>query len=215
MPKKRKPSQLKPLKTLRIFCEGKRTEPNYLNGYIATLENRTRKSVIAIEKTRKNTAVQLVEEAIGIKKSSDSLPEDEFWVVYDRESVAKYSHELHSKAQTKADKAGIKIALCNVCFEYWLLIHLVDTDAPFSSYDDLMSRSQLRTEMNAQCGCDYDKSARSIFDLLKHKVPDARERAKRLNAMGVERAENGREQPYHINPYVGIADLLDAIDAFD
>jgi hypothetical protein len=68
MPKKKKPSRLKPLKTLRIFCEGERTEPNYLNGYIATLDNGTRKSVIAIQKTRKNTAVQLVEEAIIVKK---------------------------------------------------------------------------------------------------------------------------------------------------
>ncbi len=171
--------------------------------------------MIAIQKTRKNTAVQLVEEAISVKKSPESLPEDQFWVVYDRESVAKYSHELHSKAQTKADKAGIKIALCNVCFEYWLLIHLVDTDAPFSSGDDLIGTSALRTEMKAQCGCDYDKSARSIFDLLKDKLPDARERAKRLNVRGMESAESGRDQPHHINPYVGIADLLDAIDAFD
>lgn len=215
MPKKRKPPRLKPLKTLRIFCEGERTEPNYLNGYIATLDNRERKSVIAIEKTRKNTAVQLVEEAIAIMKSPGSLPADEFWVVYDRESVGKYSNELHDKARAKASKAGIKIALCNVCFEYWLLIHLVDTDAPFGSYADLIGASALRAEMKAQCGCDYDKSIRSIFDLLKHRLPDARERAKRLNDKGLESAEIGRDQPHHVNPYVGIADLLDAIDAFE
>jgi len=214
MPKKRKPSQLKPLKTLRIFCEGERTEPNYLKGYIATLDNRARKSVVEVEKTRKNTAVQLVEEAIGMKKSSGSLPEDEFWVVYDRESVGKYSDELHAKARAKAGKAGINIALCNVCFEYWLLLHLVDTDAPFGSYDDLIGTSALRVQMKAQCGCDYTKSTRSIFDLLRRRLPDARARAKRLNAKGLESAEVGRDQPHHINPYVGIVDLLDAIDAF-
>jgi hypothetical protein len=214
MPKKRKPSQLKPLKTLRIFCEGERTEPNYLKGYIATLDIRARKSVIEVEKTRKNTAIQLVEEAIDIKKSSGSLPEDEFWVVYDRESVGKYSDDLHAKARAKADKAGIRIALCNVCFEYWLLIHLADTDAPFGSYDDLIGNSVLRAEMKAQCGCDYDKSARSIFDLLKPYLTDARARAKRLNAKGLESAEAGRDQPHHINPYVGVVDLLDAIDGF-
>jgi hypothetical protein len=214
MPKKRKPSRLKPLKTLRIFCEGERTEPNYLKGYIATLDNRERKSVVEVEKTRKNTAVQLVDEAISMKKSSGSLPDDEFWVVYDRESVGKYSDELHTKARAKADKAGICIALCNVCFEYWLLIHLVDTDAPFGSYDDLIGTSALRAQMKAQCGCDYEKSTRSIFDLLKLRLPDARARAKRLNAKGLKSAEAGRDQPHHINPYVGIVDLLDAIDAF-
>ena len=107
MPKPRKPSKLKPLKTLKIFCEGEKTEPNYLKGYIATLDNETRKSVVEIEKTRKNTAVQLVEEAIKAKKSSQSLPEDEFWVVYDRESVAKYPDELHAKAFDKANNSPL------------------------------------------------------------------------------------------------------------
>jgi hypothetical protein len=214
MPKKRKPSQLKPLRTLRIFCEGECTEPNYLKGYIATLDNSARKSVVEIQKTRKNTAVQLVEEAISMKKSSDSLPDDEFWVVYDRESVCKYSDKLHAKARAIADKTGINIALCNVCFEYWLLIHLVDTDAPFGSYDDLIGTSALRAQMKEKCGCDYEKSGRSIFELLKRYLPDARVRAKRLNAKGLESAEAGREQPHHINPYLGVVDLLDAIDAF-
>ena len=200
MPQKRKPSQLKPLRTLRIFCEGERTEPNYLKGYIATLDNYERKSVVEIQKTRKNTAVQLVEEAIDIKKSPGSLPEDEFWVVYDRESVGKYSDQLHAKARAKAEKAGINIALCNVCFEYWILIHFIDTDAPFGSYDDLIRTSPLRAQMKAQYGCDYEKSIRSIFDLLKLHLPEARARAKRLNAKGLESAEPGREQPHHINP---------------
>jgi hypothetical protein len=214
MPKRRNPSQLKPLKTLRIFCEGECTEPNYLNGYIASLDNRSRKSVVQIEKTRKNNAIQLVEAAISVKHSPNSLPDDEFWVVYDRESVSKYPDELHAKARAKARREGINIALCNVCFEYWILIHLIDTDAPFGSYDDLIGTSVLRAEMKAQCGCDYEKSVRSIFDLLKTRVSAARARAKRLNGKGLESAEVGRDQPHHINPYVGVADLLDAIDAF-
>lgn len=215
MPKKRKPSRLKPFKTLSIFCEGQSTEPNYLNGYIATLDNSSRKSVIEVEKTRKNTAVQLVEEAIAKKKSSTSLPDDEFWVVYDRESVGKYSDALHAKARAKANKEGIKIALCNVCFEYWLLIHLVDTDAPYSSYDDLIQTSAFRAEMKAQCGCVYEKSTKTIFDLLRPYVAKARTRATRLNAKGRESVAVGRDQEHHINPYVGIVDLLNAIDAFD
>jgi len=214
MPKGRKPSQLVPLKTLRIFCEGERTEPNYLKGYIANLDNHARTSVVTVKKTNKNTAIQLVEEAIRVKESPVSLREDEFWVVYDRESAAKYSDALHAEARAKADKAGIKIALCNVCFEYWILIHLVDTDAPFSSYDDLIKTSPLRDQMKAQCGCDYEKSARSIFDLLKDHLPSARVRAKRLNVQSIQNAQAGRNQPHHINPYVGVAELLDAIDAF-
>jgi len=214
MPKKRNSHQFRPDKTLRIFCEGERTEPNYLNGYIRTLDNTSRRSVIAVERTQKNTAVQLVDEAIRVKKSSGSLPDDEFWVVFDRESVGKYSDALHEKARARARNAGINIALSNVCFEYWLLIHLVDTDAPFGSYADLVGASPLRAQMKAQCGCDYEKSERSIFELLKPHIDKARERAKKINKRGLAQAAAGREQPHHINPYVGIVDLLDAIDAF-
>lgn len=212
MPKPRKPSKLKPLKTLKIFCEGEKTEPNYLKGYIATLDNEARKSVVLIEKTKKNTPIQLVEEAIKAKKSPQSLDEDEFWVVYDRESVAKYSDENHSKAFDKAKRARIHVALCNVCFEYWILLHFLDTDAPYSSYDDLRANSILNEEFRIAGGRNYEKSSASLFASIRDRVSIARERGKRLNDRGERSAHSGRDKPYHINPYVGIVALLQAID---
>jgi RloB-like protein len=211
MPKPRKDSNEKPLKTLRIFCEGEQTEPNYLKGFIKTLDDGARRLV---EDTNKNTPVQLVNAAIAFKDSPNSLPDDEFWVVYDRESTAKYSDTLHAEARQKAASAGIQIAICNVCFEYWLLLHFVDTDAPYSSCDDLMKNSALKGQFKQVCGHDYDKSARFLFDKVKEYIPEARERAQRLNNNGKQNADPTRSEPHHINPYVGIVELLDAIDAF-
>jgi hypothetical protein len=211
MPKPRKDSNEKPLKTLRIFCEGEQTEPNYLKGFIKTLDDGARRLV---EDTNKNTPVQLVNAAIAFKDSPNSLPDDEFWVVYDRESTAKYSDTLHAKARQKAASAGIQIAICNVCFEYWLLIHFVDTDAPYSSFDDLIHRSALKAEFKQAFGIEYEKSARSLFDKLKDRIPEARNRAHRLNKSGKATADPAKSEPHHINPYVGIVELLDAIDAF-
>ena len=215
MPKRRKPSAQTPLPTLRIFCEGEKTEPNYLNGYIRTLDSNERKKVVQVEPTTVNTAVQLVDAAIRLKELPLSLPDDEFWVVYDRESVTKYSDTLHAQARLKADNAGIKIAICNVCFEYWFLIHFVDTDAPYSNYDDLIKNSALKTEIKKECGCDYEKSLRSIFEMLKDRMAEARKRASRLNAKGIKNANPTKCAPYQINPYVGIIYLLDAIDDFE
>lgn len=214
MPKPRKAHTQKPLKTLRIFCEGEKTEPNYLNGYIKTLNDSARKSVVAVEDTRKNTAVQLVDEAIKFKESPVSLSEDEFWVVYDRESTAKYPDALHAEARQKAARAGIKIAICNVCFEYWLLLHFVETDAPYSCFDELIQKSTLRAAFRQAYGSDYGKSVRSLFDKLKDRLPSARQRAHRLNDSGKATADPARCEPHHINPYVGIVELLDAIDEF-
>jgi hypothetical protein len=215
MPKPRKPASLKPLKTLRIFCEGEKTEPGYLRGYLGGLSSSLRKSVIEIERTRKNTPVQLVEEAIKAKNSPETLPEDEFWVVYDRESVAKYSEELHAKAMSRADRHKVKVSISNVCFEYWLLLHFVNTDAPYSSYSDLIDKSQLNSEIKRQSGKDYGKAAENTFDIVKGGLEAARRRAAKLNKVGIENANPARSKPYHINPYVGVVSLLDAIDAFD
>lgn len=214
MPKARKPSELKPLKTLKIFCEGEKTEPNYLKGYIATLESDTRKAVVEVQKTEKNTPIQLVREAIKAKKAPESLPGDEFWVVYDRESTAKYSNDLHARAFNQARGAGVDVAICNVCFEYWILLHFVATDAPFQNFDDLRRNSRLNDEVRKATGQDYDKSAGTIFSAVKDDVPKARQRGARLNRLAKESAEQRKDLPYYLNPYVGVVDLLDAIDRF-
>ena len=80
MPKKRnRPKrQLKPV--MHIFCEGEKTEPGYLNGYLDRFfpGNRSLK-VIKVEPTKKNTPKQLVDEAVSMKRSSPKG--DVFWVV--------------------------------------------------------------------------------------------------------------------------------------
>lgn len=214
MPKPRKPSNDKPLKTLRIFCEGEKTEPIYLKSYIESLDIADRKTVFEIAPTKKNTALQLVDEAIALKKSKRALDEDEFWVVYDREATSKYPDAIHAKAFDKARKANIKVALCNVCFEYWLLLHFVETDAPYENFDDLRKNSLLEKNVRKACGCNYGKSMTSLFPAIKNKIDDARRRGQRLNEQGKRNARKGKNKPYEINPYVGIVDLLQAIDDF-
>ena len=95
-----------------------------------------------------------------------------------------------------------------------MLIHFADTQAPFSSFDDLIANSALRREMQACCGTDYKKSLPDIFASLLPRLPEARRRAQRLNDQGMRQAPMGRDAPHEINPYLGIIHLLDAIDAF-
>jgi hypothetical protein len=214
MPKPRKPAQLRPLKTMRIFCEGAKTEPSYLNAYLDSIGRDNRQSVIEVEPTPKTTAVQLVGEAIKFLGSANCTPDDEVWVVYDRESVSKYSNALHARAYSQAGRAGVNVALTNVCFEYWLLLHLMQTDAPYSSYDNLITTSPFRREFKKASGVDYSKSDYAVFDILKPGLKAARARAKRINAEGVTCAAAGADKPYHVNPFVGVVQLLDAIDEF-
>ncbi|KAF2393164.1 RloB family protein [Pseudomonas frederiksbergensis] len=214
MPKPRSKKVRSLPNVFHIYCEGEKTEPYYINKYIQDLDQTDRKRVIQIEPTKKNTPVQLVEEAIK-RKNSASCPEgDIFWVVFDRESVAKYSEELHDEAYDKAHASNIKIALSTVCFEQWILLHFVASTAPYASYDDLIKRSPLTREFKKISKKDYEKGHLDTYSYLKSRIQPARERATKVNATVKAAAANGRTRPHHLNPYTDLPLLLDAIDSF-
>lgn len=214
MPKSRKKNRVVP-PTIRVFCEGAKTEPTYLKDYIDNLPEASRRFVVSVEPTKKNTPAQLVDEAVAYKKSDRFVEGDLIWVVYDREAVAKYPDENHAKAYKKAEDNGVKVALSNICFEYWLLLHLCDSTAPYSSFDDLCKSSNFRKLFKDKSGKEYDKSSALVFNVLKDGLSKARERAERNNAKSVEAAPKGGDQPYRLNPYTDVYLLLNAIDTLD
>jgi hypothetical protein len=115
MPKRKPALTLQPKQLLHIYCEGEKTEPNYLSAYIqANFPGNNGRKVVVIEKTKKNTPIQLGDVAVAAKRSNKNLDNDEYWVVYDREAIAKYTDELHANASKKARDNGVHIALSNV-----------------------------------------------------------------------------------------------------
>jgi len=213
MPRPRARPNNTPLKTMRIFCEGEKTEPLYLLEYIRGRRGDNRAAVVEVQSSNKNTPVQLVNEAVKFKKSSGFLPNDELWVVYDRESTAKYPDHLHAQAWSKAASSGVKIALSNVCFEAWILLHFVQTTGAYTCYDDLYKRSALNQKVQNLTGEGYNKAGRALFRHLSPFVQTARSRAVLMNKQSVSSAPPGAKF-YQINPYTGVPDLLEAIDDF-
>jgi len=215
MPKPRSKAVRAPRRKLFIFCEGEKTEPNYIKGYIGTLSRKALRDVIQVQPTRKNTPAQLVDVAIAQKNGGAGLAGDVFWVVYDRENVTKYSDELHDKAYKKAKDNNVNIALSNVCFEMWLLLHFFDTAAPYASFDDLFHRSQFRARYKVQSGgLDYEKSNQNVYEVVSGFIGDARVRAAKINKAALDASGAGRSKPHHLNPYTDMPRLLDAIDNF-
>lgn len=203
MPKRRGHQSI-PLKpNLHIYCEGEKTEPNYIRGYIETYFPGTRLS--PVRSTLKNTPVQLVEVAIEAKKNSPA--DDLFWVVFDREAVNKYPDALHEKAREKANRNRIHIAFSNVCFEVWLLLHFEKTAKAYSSYADLRKHSLLRKHMPG-----YEKGSKKAFS--KDGISAARANAKKMNKQTLAGADRSWTQPHQLNPYTDVFALLDAIDEF-
>ena len=207
MPKPKKqvhPLSLKPL--FHIFCEGAKTEPNYLKSYVEKKFPGT--TLIVIEKRKKNTPVELVEEAAGNKKCNAGAPNDIYWAVYDRESTTKYPDRLHAKARIKAKANDINIALSNVCFEVWLLLHFRTSSAAYMNCDDLLKKSDLKKKHIK----DYDKADRR--DYLDAEIATARKNAPRMNKQTINGANSEWKEPHQWNPYTNVHELLDAIDAF-
>lgn len=211
MPKQKQSKQVPVKPTFKIFCEGEKTEPLYIKGYINYFHSHDRK-IILVEDTNKNTPLQLVEVAIEAKMKG--VEGDVVWVVYDRESVAKYSHELHHQARMIANKNGIEIAFSNVCFELWLLLHFPYSAAPYGSCKDLLSQSSFKSNLKTVGINDYDKGLPLIFDKLKDLIPQAMVNAKRLKAQALHTAEKERELPHFLNPYVDVHELFQDMQNF-
>ena len=214
MPKPRRKGNKIPKPTLRIFCEGEKSEPNYINGYLKEHSTNRLSKVIKVQKTKKNTPAQLVEEAIKKKNDRSSLDKDTFWVVYDRESAEHYTDDEHKEVLDEACRNKIKVALTNICFEVWLILHFTESNRPFTSYKDLLKNSELKSELK-NIGLDnYLKADVNLFDLIKRDIPKARERAVKMNKATLESTYHDEDKPYLLNPYTGMHYLLDDIDKF-
>lgn len=196
-----------------IFCEGTKTEPQYLEAFI---EDRVRQKskIIKIPPTRKNTPVQLVEEAIAKKNSKETIAGDVFWVVYDRESVAKYPKKLHSEAYNKANKNGIKVALTNICFEFWILLHFEYTTSHYTCYDNLMAESNLKDYLRRAGIIKYDKGSDLLYFKVKSGIDNAKARALKVNKTVLESSANKTLEPHEYYPYTNIHELLNEIESF-
>ena len=216
MPKKKSAVQRKLQAVLHIYCEGAKTEPNYIDSYLQEkCPGNRRKNVITVEQTKKNTPVHLVDVAVEHKKYTNCAKNDIFWVVFDRESVAKYSDTLHASASQKAKSNGINIAISNVCFELWLLLHFQENSSSYSCYDDLIRKSKLKEHLKGKGIHEYDKANASIFDSVKEGLDFARNAAKKMNEQTLKSADPKKTKPYQLNPFTDIHLLLDAIDNFE
>lgn len=205
-------NNIKPSNKMFIFCEGDKTEPLYLSSYINEYA-RDKSKIISIPPTRKNTPVQLVDEAIAKKKSKDSFDGDVFWVVYDRESISKYPRNKHAEAWDKAKKNGINVAISNVCFEFWVLLHFEYTTQSYTSFKNLMSASNLKNHLRSVKILNYDKGSDELYFKIKKGIKNARSRAVKVS-LHIKSSSATGSQCFDYSPYTGVHLLLDAIDEF-
>lgn len=143
------------------------------------------------------------------------FPQDQVWVIYDRESTSKYSDALHQEALDEARKNNVNVALSNVCFEYWLLLHLKNLAPAMRDCDTLIASNAFKAAFNELEISRYEKkSSDEVAQKLMNEsfLKNAKEHATNINQQTLNSSSFNETTPHKLRPYTNVHKLLEAID---
>ncbi|MCY3637187.1 MAG: RloB family protein [bacterium] len=196
----RRPATRSPKRTVLVFCEGRRTEADYLKALKQQPEVSDIASVaIEIDHTAAGfDPLALVRRAAAAHKDAgDEKSEvDEVWCIFDVEQPKK--HSRLNEAMGLANDLGIQVAVSNPCFELWLLLHFEDKTAALTT-------SAAKRELARHDGTKGKGLEGSMYMPSRHEAADrARSLAKRHHGNGTEFPNN--------NPSSGMYRFLSAVE---
>ncbi len=188
-----------PLPLILVVCEGKVTEPRYVEEFrLAHGATTVRVKVVSPG----GDPLALVEKAIELRENSvrearragdDNLRYDEAWCVFDVDD-----HQRLKEARRRAEAKGIRLSVSNPCFELWLILHFTDHSAHMTSQQASRKLSKHLPQ--------YDKHIR--YDELAAGYTDAVSRARRLDQHHADLGKDGG------NPSTGMHRLTERIREF-
>lgn len=198
-PLKRRTGTRRPKKTLVVFCEGEKTEPQYLEALKRQPEIRDTAAVDLRIETRHGGAVPLTLVKLAIdargRAEAEEAEIDEFWCVFDVEWPR--NHPGLAEATGLAKKNKIRLAITNPCFELWLILHFRSHEA---SLENAAAR-RIRRELDGS----PDKS----LDAPKY-IPKVGDAVRRAAALETRHQKNGTFFP-HDNPSSGMHRLIASV----
>jgi hypothetical protein len=166
----RKIATRKPRKTLVVFCEGVRTEPEYLDALKRQPWVRDVAAVDLRVETRHGGSVPRTLVALASKARKRAIVEeaeiDEFWCVFDVEWPKNHPGLEEAIQQARAN--GIELAVTNPCFELWLILHFKDHSAWIENSEALRLRRRL--DGSSDKGLEATKYMPFIADAVRRAV---------------------------------------------
>lgn len=195
---KRRVSTRQLRKIILIFCEGARTEPEYLNALRRLPAVHDMAAVdIRIETGQGGSVpITLVTMAIAARRraAGEEGEIDEVWCVFDVEWPR--NHPDLKMAVEQARQGGVEVAVSNPSFELWLILHFQDQ----SSWLDNDGARRLRRQLDGCTGKGLDPG--------KY-VPNIQEATRRAVALDERHLRNATSFP-HDNPSSGMHRLVAA-----
>lgn len=181
------------LRTVVVFCEGKNSEPDYVNG-LKRLPHVLQNTALNIEiHPEQGTPFTLVK--MAAKQIKD--PEvDECWCLFDVEWPEH--HPSLSEAVDLAQRAGVRLAISNPCFELWLILHHKD----HTQFVDTGSAESASRKLDVRKG--------KAIDAGRY-MPLRQVAARRAELLEGRHAEDGTRFPQD-NPGSGMFRFLRAVE---
>jgi len=183
-----------------VFCEGERTEPEYLDALKRQPSVRDVAAVDLRVETGHGGSVPRTLVAMATEAHSRAIDEeaeiDEFWCVFDVEWPR--NHPGLGGAVQQARVNGIKLAVSHPCFELWLILHFQDHTAWLDNNQARRLRRQL------------DGSGDKGLDAAKY-MPLAADAARRAADLDRRHLYDGTVFPQD-NPSSGMHRLLAATE---
>ena len=192
----RRPPFRDPKPIILVVCEGEKTEPQYLLGFVRACRNPRVRIEVAPEHGVPRTLVEIAKQhkidakAAAEREHDENLAFDSVWCVFDMDE-----HPNVGEAREMARDNGIELAVSNPCFELWLLLH-------FRESPGMQHRDKVQ-ELLAGYVPDYDK--RVDYATYSDGYLDATLRARRLDRVAASDGEEGR------NPTTGVYRLTELI----
>lgn len=162
---KRHVATRKTRRTFLIFCEGARTEPEYLEGLRKDPAIHVAAAVqLRVEPGYGRDPRTLVSRAVEARRRAREQDEeiDEVWCVFDVESPKHHPGLLNAIQLAQAN--DIKLAISNPCFELWLILHFQDHGRALTSDD--ACRLRRRLDQSTDKGLDSAKYRPHVAMLL-------------------------------------------------
>ena len=182
-----------------MFCEGTKTEPDYIDALKREPAIHDSASVDLRIEASGGVPLTLVNAAADARaRSSQEQGEiDQVWCLYDVEWPR--NHPGLSEARAKAEASGVRVAISNPCFELWLVLHFENHTAWLDNDDARRLRRK------------HDRSSGKGLDGSQY-MPRRADAALRARALTAKHVGDGREFPKD-NPSSGMYLLLEAIES--
>lgn len=186
---KRKISQRASYDIVLIVCEGKKTEPYYLREFCDSLKlNSANIKIIGVGVD----PLKLVDNAE--QQFNESKDYDRVFCVFDKDQHSTYQNALN-KVRSLRTRSRNSIPIYSItsvpCFEYWLLLHFIDSARPFEKTGNKSSGEVLLNEIGNYIK-NYYKGHKNIFEMTKANLEIAINRAKRICE---QQANHGTDNP--------------------